>query len=112
MRSSSSSRRTFLKTATAGTTALAMTAAGYARVAGANDRIAVGQIGCGNRGFGAHMKGVHAHAEAQNVEIVAVCDVWTEHLDRATAQVEKWHGRRRAGPRDSKTSWPCRTSTP
>ncbi len=93
MRSSSSSRRTFLKTATAGTTALAMTAAGYARVAGANDRIAVGQIGCGNRGFGAHMKGVHAHAEEQNVEIVAVCDVWTEHLDRAAAQVEKWHGR-------------------
>ena len=90
---SSSSRRTFLRSAAAGTTALAMTATSYARVAGANDRIAVGQIGCGNRGFGAHMKGVHDHAEEQNVEIVAVCDVWTEHLDRAAAQVEKWHGR-------------------
>jgi len=70
-----------------------MTATSYARVAGANDRISIGQIGCGNRGFGAHMAGVHKHAEAENVQFVAVCDVWREHLDRATAQVETWNGR-------------------
>ena len=44
-----SSRREFFKSATVGTAALAMTARSYARVAGANDRIRVGQIGCGNR---------------------------------------------------------------
>ena len=77
-----------------------MAASSYARVAGANDRIAIGQIGCGNRGFGAHMAGVHKHAKEQNIEIVAVCDVWTEHLDRAVAQVKEWYGR--AGQRTTK----------
>ena len=86
-------RRKFLKTAAAGATALAMTATSYGRVVGANERISIGQIGCGNRGFGAHMAGVHKHAQAENVEIIAVCDVWTEHLRRAAAQVEKWYGR-------------------
>ncbi|MGM0491144.1 MAG: Gfo/Idh/MocA family protein [Planctomycetota bacterium] len=88
-----STRRQFLKTAAAGTAATAITAASYARAPGANDRIRIGQIGCGNRGFGAHMGGVHKHAEEENVEIVAVCDVWTEHLDRARAKVKQWYGR-------------------
>jgi predicted dehydrogenase len=88
----SSSRRDFL-TSTAGAAALAVTATSYARAVGANDRISVAQIGCGNRGFGAHMTGVHKHAREQNVEIVAVCDVWSEHLDRAAAKVEEWYGR-------------------
>jgi len=85
-------RRQFLKTTAAGTAA-AMTATSYARVAGANDRIAIGQIGCGNRGFGAHMTGVHNHAKEQNIEIIAVCDVWTEHVERAAAKVKDWYGR-------------------
>ncbi|MHC4398777.1 MAG: Gfo/Idh/MocA family protein [Planctomycetota bacterium] len=88
-----SSRREFLKTAAAGTAAAAMTAASYARTPGANGRIRIGQIGCGNRGFGAHMAGVHKHAEQENVEIAAVCDVWTEHLKRAAAKVKEWFGR-------------------
>jgi predicted dehydrogenase len=87
------SRRGFLRRATAGTAAVAMTASSYARVAGANGRIRLAQIGCGNRGFGAHMAGVHKHAEKENVEIVAVCDVWTEYLERAAAKVKEWYGR-------------------
>ena len=86
-------RREFLKEATTGTAALAMTASSYARVAGANERIGLGQIGCGGRGFGAHMKGVHEHAQQQNVEYVAVCDVWSKYLNRAAAKVQEWHGR-------------------
>jgi predicted dehydrogenase len=70
-----------------------MTATSYARVAGSNERIRIAQIGCGNRGFGAHMAGVHKHAERENVEIVAVCDVWTEYLKRAAAKVKAWYGR-------------------
>ena len=79
------SRREFLKTATAGTAALGMTATSYARVVGANDRIRLGQIGCGGRGFGAHMAGVNKHAKQENVEFVAVCDVWSQYLERAVA---------------------------
>lgn len=89
----SHNRREFLKCTAAGTAAVAMTASSYARVVGANDRILIGQIGCGNRGFGAHMTGVHKHVDEQNVEIVALCDVWTEHLDRASAKVQEWYGR-------------------
>ncbi len=87
-----SNRREFLKSAAAGTAALA-TAASHARVLGANERISIGIIGCGQRGFGAHMPGVHKHAKEQNVEITAVCDVWTEYLERAAGQVQEWHGR-------------------
>ncbi len=87
-----SNRREFLSKAASGTAAMALTAASYARVAGANERIRLGQIGCGGRGFGAHMKSVHAHAEAQNVEFAALCDVWKKHLHRAAGQVEQWQG--------------------
>src|SRR5438132_13511940 len=42
-------RRDFLKTTAAGAAALSMTAASYARVLGANERIGVGFIGVGGR---------------------------------------------------------------
>ncbi|MFQ5808946.1 MAG: Gfo/Idh/MocA family protein [Armatimonadota bacterium] len=90
---SMSHRRDFLRSAAVGTATLAMTAASQRRVLGANDRISIGIIGCGKRGFGAHMTGVHKHAEEQNVEITAVCDVWTRHLDEAAAKVQEWYGR-------------------
>jgi len=89
----SASRRQFLKTASAGAAALGMTAASYARVAGANDRLSIGVIGCGRRGRGAHMPGVHNHAEAMNLEITALADPWKPSRDTAAALVEKWYGR-------------------
>ena len=76
----SRSRRQFLKTASVGA-ALSMTATSYARVAGANDRLSIGVIGCGRRGRGAHMPGVHNHAEAMNVEITALADPWKPSRD-------------------------------
>jgi len=89
----SPTRREFFKRAAAGTAVMGMSAASYARVMGANDRMRIAQIGCGNRGFGAHMAGVYKHAKKQNVDIVAICDVWKEHLDRAAAKVNEWYGR-------------------
>ncbi len=89
-------RRQFLKTTTgaaAGATAMAMNASSYARVIGANERISVAQIGCGNRGFGAHMPGIGKHATDQNIEITAVCDVWTEYRERAVEKVKEDYGR-------------------
>ena len=88
----SSNHREFLKTATS-TATMAMTAASYGRIVGANDRISIGVIGCGRRGLGAHMPGVHAHAEAENVQITAVCDVWQRDLQQAATKTEEWYGR-------------------
>ena len=73
--SSTPSRRKFLSTASAGA-AMAFTAASYGRIAGANERIALGLIGCGGRGYDAHMGGVHPHDKGQNVEFTAVSDPW------------------------------------
>ncbi|MCX6909108.1 MAG: twin-arginine translocation signal domain-containing protein, partial [Verrucomicrobia bacterium] len=69
-------RRDFIKAAAVSTAATAMTARSYARVMGANERIRLGQIGCGGRGRLAHMAGVHKHDKAENVEYVAVSDPW------------------------------------
>lgn len=87
------SRRKFLKTATAGGAALALSAASYARVLGANDRISIGQIGCGSRGIDAHMAGIHAHQDTQNFEITAVCDPWRVRQEMASAKAKEWYGR-------------------
>jgi len=70
------SRRAVLKAGVGGGAALAFSAASYARVIGANDRISIGLIGCGSRGVGAHMAGVAPYAQEQNIQVTAVCDPW------------------------------------
>lgn len=87
------SRRKFLKGVSAGGVAMAMSAVSYSRVIGANERISIGQIGCGNRGLSVHMPNVHKHSESENVEITAVCDPWRLARERAAAQVKQWYGR-------------------
>lgn len=86
------SRRQFLKTASAGA-ALALTATSYAKIVGANERISLGLIGCGGRGYQAHMNGVHPHDTQQNVEFTAVSDPWTQRRERAAARAQEWYGR-------------------
>jgi len=88
----SSTRRQFLRSA-AGAATVALSAASYGRVVGANDRLSIGIIGCGDRGVGAHMAGVHAHDQAQNLEITAVCDPWRLARERAAAKAKEWYGR-------------------
>jgi len=87
------SRRDFIKTASVSTAAVSMTASSYARVVGANERIAIGIIGCGGRGIGAHMKGLHPYDKDQNIEITAVCDPWRQHREEASALAKEWYGR-------------------
>jgi len=87
------SRRHFLKTASLGAAAVSVTATSYAKVVGANERISIGVIGCGGRGYGAHMPGVHAHAQTQNIEITAVSDPWRQRRERAAAKTAEWYGR-------------------
>lgn len=85
-------RRSFLGTA-AGASAMAFTARSYGRIAGANERISIGVIGCGGRGRKAHMEGVHKHDAAQNVEITAVCDPWRVQREEAAAMAKEWYGK-------------------
>ncbi len=72
---------------------MSLTAASYAKVVGANDRIALGLIGCGGRGYAAHMTGVHPHDKQQNVEFTAVSDPWKLRRERAAARSQEWYGR-------------------
>ena len=73
---------------------MTLAASSYARAIGANDRISIGVIGCGDRGLKAHMPGVNAHAKTQNFAITAVCDPWSVRREMAAAQAEQWYGRR------------------
>jgi predicted dehydrogenase len=83
------SRRSLLK---AGAAALGTTALSYARVPGANDRISLGHIGIGSRGrelasVVADLKGRH------NVEMIAVCDLWSINRERAAKAASSAYGR-------------------
>jgi len=79
------SRREFVGTTLVATT----TAASFARILGANDRISIGIIGCGDRGRQALMKEIMEFQEQTNVEITAVCDPWRQMREQAVAQVKE-----------------------
>src|SRR5207245_1436262 len=80
-------RREFLQkgaAVAAGSAALNTTALSYSRIAGANERISLGHIGIGNRG--GELDGIVALLkDTKNVEVSAVCDLWTHNLERAVA---------------------------
>lgn len=88
-------RRDFLQKSAvvaAGSAALSGSALSYSRIVGANDRIALGHIGVGVRGT--ELDGMAAELkDAKNVEMKAVCDLWTGNLDRAIAKNTKYYGR-------------------
>jgi predicted dehydrogenase len=92
MQRSTHSRREFLKASAAAAT-LGMTAASYARIRGANERISIGLIGCRDRGINAHMGGIRKFHKEQNVEFTAVCDPWRIARERAAGMVQEWYGR-------------------
>src|SRR5437773_5487674 len=88
-------RRAFLNqgaTIAAGATVLGSTALAYSRIVGANDRISLGHIGIGNRGteldwIAGRLKDKH------NVEMTAVCDLWTVNREKAAAKAGHVYGR-------------------
>ena len=85
-------RRDFVKGAAAGASALAMNAHAYARILGANDRIRLGHIGCGDRSHG-HVHMVQLASARTPVESVAVCDIWSHARERRAEQVGKIFGK-------------------
>src|SRR4051794_14420997 len=86
---SSANRRDFLKTAAAVGSTLGIAGKAFGarpaktgRVIGANDRINIGVIGVGGRGFYVAREFVKA-GEKENAQIVAVCDVWEKRKQKA-----------------------------
>src|SRR5712692_4641577 len=78
--------------------AIGTTALSYSRILGANQRIALGHIGIGNRGreldwIASRLK------EPHNVEMTAVCDLWKVNRERAVTANKDYYGR---APRDFK----------
>lgn len=86
-------RRHFLKNASAGAAALGLGASVYARAAGANDRLSIGIIGCGDRGLKAHLPGIQKYAAEQNIEVTAICDPWRLRREMATSLVKEGFGK-------------------
>ena len=76
------SRRAFVSASAA---SIVATAASANRVIGANNRLRVGIIGCGGLAQGAHIPSLMRMKETDNVDIVAVCDVYQKRLDQAAA---------------------------
>ena len=77
-------RRSFVTSSVALSAASQLKAQG---VRGANDRIGIGLIGCGQRGRRALLRDVLQYAEETNVEVRAVCDIWRQMRQTAAAQV-------------------------
>ncbi|MBZ5603984.1 MAG: Gfo/Idh/MocA family oxidoreductase [Acidobacteriia bacterium] len=59
---------------------IALTAKSYAQIRGANDRLRIGAVGCGGQGM-AHLNTLVKMRESDNVEVVAVCDVYDKRAD-------------------------------
>ena len=85
-------RRRFLATTAGSVAAAGLSARSYANASGANERINIGIVGCGTRGFGAHLPGVRRQAEALNVTVAALCDVWARPRQGAAAKAAEWFG--------------------
>src|SRR5580658_9622303 len=81
-------RRTFVKQAGVAMLAAGMSAKSYGRVLGANDRIRLGQLGCGSRSRG-HVHMVELASKQVPVETVAVCDIWSLAREHRAAQVKR-----------------------
>src|SRR5437773_10025246 len=88
-------RREFLQkgaVVAAGSATWSSPALSYSRIAGANDRISLGHIGIGNRGR--ELDGIVALLkDKKNVEVTAVCDLWSHNLEQAVAANQENYGK-------------------
>jgi len=84
------SRRTFVGGAVAAS--LPFTARSYARIIGANDRIQVGEIGCGHRANGHRRMLRKSAATDSKFDLRSVCDLWSLNRERAAADAQSLFG--------------------
>ena len=92
-------RRTFIKKSLAATSALSIPwtlASGHIPAAGRtlpNDQVNLGFIGLGNKAFiGVLGSLLQSFIAERNCRVVALCDVYRPHLDRALAHVHEYYG--------------------
>jgi predicted dehydrogenase len=95
---SETNRRDFVKlggaalAVAATTSARSASAASYAKIPGANDRVRTGIIGCGDRMLGGDVPAFVVNQKEMNFELVAVSDIWKVARERGAAKVEKASG--------------------
>src|ERR1039458_3433745 len=89
-----SNRRDFLKVSGAAVAASAISwnASSYGAILGANDRVRVGVVGCGDRMKGALIPAFLQHAREMNFELVAVSDLWNRRREEGAAYIQKLSG--------------------
>jgi predicted dehydrogenase len=88
-------RREFLKVggAALAATAVSWNASSYASIPGANDRVRVGVIGCGDRMKGALIPAFQENSKDMNFEFVAVSDIWNRRREEGAAFIQKVSGK-------------------
>jgi predicted dehydrogenase len=89
-----SNRRDFLKVSGAAVAASAVSwnARSYAAILGANDRVRVGVVGCGDRMKQGDLPAFQQNAKDMNFQIVAVSDIWNRRREEGAAFIEKLCG--------------------
>lgn len=94
MASTSGNRRDFMKAGggALAATALSWSASSYASILGANDRVKVGVIGCGDRMKSSLIPAFQEHAKELNFEFVAVSDLWNRRREEGVAYIQKISG--------------------
>ena len=88
------SRRDFLQRSAAGASASGVAvAASSVAASGPNGRLRIGIIGVGNRGFNTHLRTLtKLRGLGRKLDVVAVCDVYSVHRDRAVELIRDQTG--------------------
>jgi predicted dehydrogenase len=72
--------------------AATQTAHSYAKIVGANDRVRVGVVGCGDRMRGGDIPAFMTSAKEMNFQLVAVSDIWKMRREDGAAYIGKLTG--------------------
>ncbi|MGO9319149.1 MAG: Gfo/Idh/MocA family protein [Terracidiphilus sp.] len=89
-----SNRRDFLKASGAALAATAVTwnAHSYAAILGANDRVNVGVVGCGDRMKQSLIPAFLQHSKELNFQFTAISDLWSRRREEGIAYIQKLNG--------------------
>ena len=94
MSTTTTSRRDFLKVTGAGIAGTALSsAASYARIPGANDRIGVGIVGFSDRTRSSLIPSFLKVSDKLNFEFVGVSDIWNRRREEGAAYLQKLTGK-------------------
>jgi predicted dehydrogenase len=82
-------------------TSVSWSASSYASILGANDRVRVGVIGCGDRMKDSLIPAFQENAPELNFELVAVSDIWNRRREEGAARIQKLNGKPIASVRNN-----------